>query len=860
VSRIPRIFFAVLVACIVALPIGAFAQFSFEQPQPVPGKPKAQVQPQQKAPTEAQKHFANAIQLAKAGKADAAIAELQYVKRLMPKQPAVLINLGLCYMQKRDLGSAESAFRQALAIDPKNPFALGQVTRVLMMRGKSAEALTYAKKAASAFPKDPSTQFMLGVIYLQNKNVDAAVPIFKKVIALDPNNKGALYNLAYCQISLKQYSDARKTLDRFLKLVPDDPQAHMLAAMACEQSGDKAGAIAHLGKVAWSDSPAAHGAVMSLAQLYSSTGKTDDAIKVLKKALPKNKSDYDINLALGRILSSKQQYKDAEPYLLTAKQTRSDEFVNMALALNSAALNKLKEADIQAETAVKMAPKDRQALDVYAYVLDMEKQPEEVIKVMRDWEKYYPTDPTPNLKIAGKLQMQGKYDLASAEYQKAMNKKPGTVSMMLSAASCLRQAEKYDDAIKLLNKASTIERKNEAPLQLLGEIYEQQKKPDLAIAQYKSMLAINSANSNTLRRLANVYDSQKDYKNEIDTYRKLVKAEKGDVRTAMNIPRLYDQMGQLDTAITESKALVDANPNDSAARTQYGDLLAKKKDYDGALAQYAELIKSDDAATKGSGYFLSGGIQEAMGKTDDAIASYKKCIEAVPNHAKALDAIGKIYESKSQKDEFYAYLKSAIAAGKDNLPYGYYRDAMRKAGKPEDAVKTLEELAGKFPDSTPIGATLAQAYVDAGAKDKAVEQYKKVIDKTKTDSWTQAGLQRSLGDLYKDMGRLEETAQCYDASLKASGMFVNINLQKELGDTYVKLGKKAEALEAYKEYLKSVPMDEEVSGYVKDLEAGKLPTLKETTKPGEVKIESVPIEVKPETKAVAPADAVQPAK
>ncbi len=439
-----------------------------------------------------------------------------------------------------------------------------------------------------------------------------------------------------------------------------------------------------------------------------------------------------------------------------------------------------------------------------------------------------------------------------------MTKKPNDVAIMISAASCLGQQDKLDDAVTLLQKAVAAEPKNQSALQALGDVYEQQKKYDLAIAQYNKMLEVDSKNQNTLRRLANVYDAKKDYKGEIDVYRKLVKLDPTNVNTAMSIPRLYDKMDQLDTAIAESKQIVDANPTNAGARQQYGEFLAKKKDYDGALAQYAEIVKNDAPGIKANGYYLTGGVQETMGKTDDAMASYKKCIELAPAHTRALDAIGKIYEAKSRNDEFYAYLKSLIEPGTDRLPYGYYALTMKKAKKTDEAVKTLEDLAGKHPDSLPIGAVLAQSYADSGAKDKAIEQYKKLIEKNKGDSWTQSSMQHSLGDLYKGEGKLEEAAQCYDASLKASGIFANTSVEKDLGDLYVKLGKKAEALETYEAYLRSIPKDEEVTGYVNDLKAGKLPTLKEAPKPGEAKPETKPAEAKPEAKPVEPQPAVSP--
>jgi tetratricopeptide (TPR) repeat protein len=283
----------------------------------------------------AQKHFAKGLQLAQSNKPDAAIVELQAAKKLMPRQPAILINLGLCYMQKKSFSSAEASFKQTLAIDPKNSFAKLQLVRALMGSNKNSEALSAAKKAASALPKEYDAQFLLGVANLRMKNLSGAIPAFKSAVAIRPKDPGALYDLGYCQINLKKYADARKTYDKFLAIAPDDPQANYLAGVACEQSGDKAAAIHRYENAAWKDAPASKTAIMNLARLYEAERKPDESVRILKRAAAKYKTDYDINLSLGRMLSGQSKFKDAQPYLLAAKKASSNPYVNMNLAMNS---------------------------------------------------------------------------------------------------------------------------------------------------------------------------------------------------------------------------------------------------------------------------------------------------------------------------------------------------------------------------------------------------------------------------------------------------------------------------------------------------------------------------------------------
>lgn len=807
--RNSRILLAILIALFILVPAAAYAQNPFEQQ----ARPPQQTQRAQQPSSEAQMHFGKAIQFMKENKTDAAIAELQIVKKLMPKQAAVLVNLGMCYMQKQNLPNAESAFRQALALDPKNSYAQVQMTRVLMARGKDAEALASAKRSVKANPKDAGAQFMLGVIYLKMKNLASAAAAFKSTLAIKPKDTGSLYNLGYCQVNLKKYADARKTFAQFFKLVPDDPQAHVLAGVACEQSGDKAGAIAHYDKAAWKNAPASPTAIQGLVRVYGTMGKTDKCIEILKRGAALYKGDYSMNLALGRMLYAQGKYPAAEPYLLAAKKARSDAFVNTMLALNYTSQRKFKEAETCALAALKLDPKGKQTMEVYTFVMENQRKTDQAVAQYRKWEQYYPQDSLPNTRIGDLYLMVGKSDLAFKDYEKAMKKKPKDAGLMVSTAASLKAMGKFDDAVKLLQKAITADPKSEPAFLTLAGVYEAQKQTDPAIEQYKKVLVLNPKSTAALQSLAAAYDSKKDYMSEIDAYRKLLVADPKDTRAAMSIPMLYDKAGQLDTAIAEGKKLVDANPSDTNMRVQYGELLGKKKDWTGAIAVYAELIKSKDVSTKAYGYYLTGGAQESMEKPDDAIESYKKCLDAMPGTVLALDALAKIYEGRKKSDEFYAYLKSVVESGKDGLPYAYFTKTFKDAGKSAEALTTMEQLAQKSPDSVLITFSLAGAYADAGANDKAVEIYKKLL--AKDSKLIRA--QRGLGDVYVAMGRNEEAAACFAEVLKA--MPFDAALQRQLGDIYVKLGKKDQAMVSYKEALKQNPDDKEASDKLKSLES-----------------------------------------
>ncbi len=320
---------------------------------------------------------------------------------------------------------------------------------------------------------------------------------------------------------------------------------------------------------------------------------------------------------------------------------------------------------------------------------------------------------------------------------------------MVNAAICLHGESKLVEATTLLDKALAIDAKNKLAYQTLAEIYQDQKKPDLAAGQYQKILAFDPKDENTLLALAMNYESRNKQDAELGIYRKLHEIDPKNSNYAIWPARYYDKQGKLDMAIEEARKLVAADPKSPAYRMTLADFLVKKPDYPGAMEQYTEMSKSDDVYVKSSALTQMGDLQEKQAKHDDATASYKKAVQAKPSNTRALDALAKSYADSKKTDEYLAYLKSLIEPATQDLPYRYFVDAYKNAGKTDEAVTTLEAAAAKKPDNPPLESALAEAYTAVKQNDKAIDIYKKMLAKSADDPQTN----RSLGDLYKSMGR-----------------------------------------------------------------------------------------------------------
>jgi len=108
------------------------------------------------------------------------------------------VNVARARIQEGNMAASEPVLRKALEIDPKlakTHFFLGTALKAL---GRYDEALAHLRTASELYPRDRVVLNQLGrVLFLQRKFPEA-VDAFKRVLAIDPEDLQAHYNLMLC--------------------------------------------------------------------------------------------------------------------------------------------------------------------------------------------------------------------------------------------------------------------------------------------------------------------------------------------------------------------------------------------------------------------------------------------------------------------------------------------------------------------------------------------------------------------------------------------------------------------------------------------------------------------------------------
>ncbi|HET8656428.1 MAG TPA: tetratricopeptide repeat protein [Longimicrobiaceae bacterium] len=164
------------------------------------------------------------------------------------------------------------------------------------------EARAYARAseefvASQRYNADrPESRVTLGTYFALLGRLPEAEAEFRSVLHLFPRAVPAYVNLADLYRSQGRESDAEQTLREGLAVVPQDPSLHYALGLSLARAGRVPDAVAELARAATLGGTAEYAYAYAVA--LNSSGRAEEAIRVLEKALARAPGDPDLLFAL----------------------------------------------------------------------------------------------------------------------------------------------------------------------------------------------------------------------------------------------------------------------------------------------------------------------------------------------------------------------------------------------------------------------------------------------------------------------------------------------------------------------------------------------------------------------------------
>lgn len=219
-----------------------------------------------------------------AGQVDQALARVQAILREEPEHKSANDLLGVVQMARKDYAAAEAAFAKQIQINPNAATVYAQLSAAREQQDNTAGAVAAYEQGLGVLKDDVSLNIGLAGVYERKGDFEAAMAIYEKVLAKQPDNAVAVNNLATLLADYRtdakslarakeladrlapvqrpamrdtvgwvyyragEYAKAVEVLEGVVNAAPKVPVFHYHLGMAYAKAGDKAKAKAALSK------------------------------------------------------------------------------------------------------------------------------------------------------------------------------------------------------------------------------------------------------------------------------------------------------------------------------------------------------------------------------------------------------------------------------------------------------------------------------------------------------------------------------------------------------------------------------------------------------------------------------------
>ncbi|MFL5764846.1 MAG: tetratricopeptide repeat protein [Bacteroidia bacterium] len=194
---------------------------------------------------------------------------------------------------------------------------------------------------------------------------------------------------------------------------------------------------------------------------------------------------------------------------------------------------------------------------------------------------------------ANKSWILGDYDMAEANYSRALKIDPASAACMYGLARIYDFQNNKNQALFYAKKAATAEPGNTWYQLLYADCLRSTKQPEGVVSVYERLVKDNPNNFDFYYELAIAYLYVNKTSDALKTYNKIEEQIGVTAEASEQKLKIYKGMGNLDKAIEETKKLIRTFPKESKYYGILGELYQDKGQNEKALEAYNDLLKMD---------------------------------------------------------------------------------------------------------------------------------------------------------------------------------------------------------------------------------------------------------------------------
>jgi cellulose synthase operon protein C len=781
--------------------------------------------------------------------------------RISPGFPALWAGYYLQGATKLALGQyaqAETLLGKYLSRVPNDLRAARLIATAAVQQRAAPRAIEYLKPLVDKMPADAATLAVLGNAYMADHKPDLALQQFEKAAALDPDNPAIKTRIGMSEIDAGQGPQGLATLehvfatdagasvagptlvlselragrvdtaadvaDSLIKRDAKNPLYQTLLGVVRAAQRDYSGAERAF-RAALAINPELPTATRDLAQLYQTTGRSDEAKKVYTDLLAKKPDDVTALLGLADIYISEKKWPEATDAINEARTAAQN---NPAPGLKLVGLYELRQDWNSAKA------------------------------VAAELSAQFPGD-IDVLQAQGQAQLgAGDTNGAISSYKRAYELAPNSMPILSRYLSLLNTGKYFDEARGVLQGAVARDPRNAALQADLIRVEAQINGVDAAIAKAHA-LAKDDPDSNIYDVVsAELYEKAGRTADAIEVIEKAVAAKPSDDGLAITLARLYGLAGDSAKAEEALTRRLGAEPKNFAiraalaqryaitgrtedARKVYNDLLSQQPKDTAILLGLADIAIAERNWQQAADYInqartaapynpapgialvnlyglrrdwqnaaalaaqlaeqfpvnpdvldAKGRIQAAAGSIDGAIDTYKRAVELSPNSIPLLRRYVALLIQAKDFSQARAVLEAAVTRDpKNGSVKGDLIRAEAEISGLDAGLAKARAFAAADPDNPFYDIVLAELYEKAGRRGDAIM----ILEKTVAARPSNDDLVSALSGLYGRSGDFGKADAALKTRLQAEPN--NLPIRSALASLYMQEKKYGDAITEY---------------------------------------------------------------
>lgn len=597
-----------------------------------------------------------------------------------------------------------------------------------MLRKEEFDAArSKAQALVDSRPGDPAAYEAKGAFHMAVKELEQARESFSRALQIDPQRVAAVVNLARIDIEQGNLDAAESRFRDALKVQPGNPTMLIALAQLAERRGQPEEGVKLL-EESRAANPEAPAAPLILANYYLRTGKLELAADRAAQAVRNAPGNGRAHMIEGVILFESGRYNEAQQKLARAIEVTP----NLALAyLHLGRTYERLDDDDGALAAYQQAlDRDASLYPAQAAIAAVAARRGDYGTALEAVDKLiegYPERAEPQA-LRGDIQVaRGDLDAALAAYEKAAELQPS--GLLVSKMARVTERLGRPGALQMLQDWVADHPDDNATRTNLGRAYLAGGRFEDGVQQLSQVMQQAPAKEVALL-LASAHESRQQYDKALQWIDRAIALDPGPPEYKVARGRLQLRQQQPAAALVTARELRRSAPDNPAVLELEGDALLASKDFSAAASafeQAARLQPSGQLAIKtyrarkearmdNPARVLTRWLDEHPGETsvalvlaqhhqeegrlDDAVAAYRRVLEANPSDPIVLNNLAWLYMERRGTGDMAravsaaekAYQQQSAAAIADTYGWVLVQD-----GQVEKALPLLQKAAQDLP-------------------------------------------------------------------------------------------------------------------------------------------------------------------